>query len=81
MVVNASGFDNELLKSSLVSAPVFFIFGEAIDGDVPSLKADVVLILSAYVENLRVKDAGGSRLACPIELSWFKKMSLVRKFA
>ena len=60
-----SDFDNKLLKSSSLSAPVFFIFGEPVERDVPSLKEDVVLILSAYVENLRgrARDADGSRLA------------------
>ncbi|KAK8481288.1 hypothetical protein V6N12_055791, partial [Hibiscus sabdariffa] len=58
--VNKSDLYNRLLdSSSLVSTPVFFIFGEATKWDVPSLKAAVVLTLSAYVENLRgsAKDA------------------------
>lgn len=51
-----SGLGNRLLKtSSLVSAPVFFILGEPVEREVPSLNEEVVLILSAYVENLRVK--------------------------
>ena len=67
---NESDLDNKLLNnSSLVSAPVFFVFGEAIR-DVPSLNADVVLILSAYVENLRgnANDVsfGESRLPAPV---------------
>lgn len=43
-----SDFANKLFKSSsLVSAPVFFNFGETTERDVPSLKEDAVLILSA----------------------------------
>lgn len=43
-----SDLNNKLFKSSsLVSAPVFFVFGEPTERDVPSLKAGVVLILSA----------------------------------
>lgn len=49
-----SDLDNKVFKSSSrVSAPVFFVLGEPTDRVVPSLKAAVVLILSAYVENLR----------------------------
>lgn len=67
MAVDTSDFESKLLKSSsLVSAPVFLIFGEPSKADVPSLKEDVALILSAYVENLRVKVAGESRLVCPM---------------
>lgn len=67
VATTVSDFANKLFKSSsLVSAPVFFIFGEPTERDVPSLKEDAVLILSAYVENLRgrAKD-GESRLTCP----------------
>ena len=48
MAADVSDFDNKLLRSSsLVSAPVFFVFGEPTKREVPSLKEDVVLILSA----------------------------------
>lgn len=44
----ASCLDNKLFRSSsLVSAPVFFNFGEPIAEAIPSLKAELVLILSA----------------------------------
>lgn len=63
MAADESDFDNKLL----VSPPVFFIFGDPVEGNVPSLKEDVVLILSKY-EYLRgrAKDAVGSRLVCPV---------------
>lgn len=71
VTTNASDLNNRLFNSSsLVSTPVFFVFGEPTERDVPSLKEEVVLILSAYVENLRGKfnDAGPdvSRLAGPV---------------
>lgn len=49
-----SGLGNRLFKTaSLVSAPVFFIFGEPRVREAPSLKEEMVLILCSYV--LRVK--------------------------
>ena len=69
VALEVSNLDNKLFKSSsLVSAPVFFVVGEPTEIDVPSLKARVVLILSAYVENLRGRVSAGprkSRLDCP----------------
>lgn len=47
VTANVSDLDKKLLKSSsLVSDPVFFVFGEP-ERDMPSLKEEVVLILSA----------------------------------
>ena len=68
VTANASDLDNMLFNSSsLVSTPVFFVFGETTERHVPSLKEAVVFILSAKVENLQgwFNDAGpdASRLA------------------
>lgn len=64
---DASFPDSRLFSnSSLVSAPVFFDFGEPTAEAIPSLKEEVVLILSAYVEYLQGKAdsdvPGNSRL-------------------
>lgn len=54
--VDASCLDSrQFNNSSLVSAPVFFDFGEPTAEAIPSLKEEVVLILSTYVEYLREK--------------------------
>lgn len=54
--VDASCLDSRLFNnSSLVSAPVFFDFGEPTAEATPSLKEEAVLILSAYVVYLREK--------------------------
>lgn len=48
MAVDMSVLDSKLCKSSSrVSAPDFFVFGEPIESDIPSLKEEVVPILSA----------------------------------
>ena len=48
VAVEMSDLDKKLFKSSsLVSAPVFFVFGEPTEIDVLSLKAGVLPILSA----------------------------------
>jgi len=56
-----------LKRSSLVSSPVFFDFGEPIADPIPSLNVDVILILSAQVEYFRgcvnSTDPGNSILA------------------
>lgn len=69
VAVEVSDLDNELFKSSLlVSTPVFFVFGEANIWDVPSPKAEVVLILSEKFEIPRFIDGslGESRLTAPL---------------
>lgn len=48
---SVSNFDKLFKSSSLVSEPNFFVFGEPPGS--PSLKDELVLNLSAYVENLR----------------------------
>lgn len=47
VAVDVSDFDTKLVNNSLISAPVFFVFGEPTASDVRSLKEDVVPILSA----------------------------------
>lgn len=45
---DVSDFSSKLFRSSsLVSAPDFFTLGDPTERDTPSLKVDVVLILSA----------------------------------